>query len=205
MPIKIYKTKHRNIQQLHKAIQQDFLMLWNQTQKENTKTKHKTQTGLWRVLWYICEPSLPVAMEDLDALVSITSDKDLANLIKEYDKAVSPTSSLKIRAFLSPSKPPRKSISSPLPPPIPNSSTSSSKSSSLSLCSTSSSCSTLSLSHSPIGTTPRFSMLAANMCLHQISLPITLSQRFAAKIKPHCAYCAYGNPSNIYLIHNGNH
>ena len=62
MPIKIYKTKHRNIQQLHKAIQQDFLMLWNQTQKENTKTKHKTQTGLWRVVWYICEPSLPVAV-----------------------------------------------------------------------------------------------------------------------------------------------
>ena len=46
MPIKIYKTNTRGIQQLHKAIQQDFLMLWNQTQKENTKTKHKTQTGL---------------------------------------------------------------------------------------------------------------------------------------------------------------
>ena len=35
MPIKIYKTKHRDIQQLHKAIQQDFLMLWNQTQNSN--------------------------------------------------------------------------------------------------------------------------------------------------------------------------
>ncbi|XP_075659090.1 RAF-like serine/threonine-protein kinase 20 [Castanea sativa] len=59
-------------------------------------------------------------LEDLDALVSITSDEDLANLIKEYDKATSPPSSLKIRAFLLPPKPTRKSISSPLPLPIPN-------------------------------------------------------------------------------------
>lgn len=40
-------------------------------------------------------------MEDLDALVSITSDEDLANIIEEYDRASSPPSSLKIRAFLS--------------------------------------------------------------------------------------------------------
>ncbi|KAF7809342.1 Octicosapeptide/Phox/Bem1p family protein isoform 1 [Senna tora] len=40
--------------------------------------------------------------EDLDALVSITSDEDLANLIEEYDRLHSPPSSLKIRAFLSP-------------------------------------------------------------------------------------------------------
>ncbi|XP_051148483.1 uncharacterized protein LOC127263481 isoform X4 [Andrographis paniculata] len=40
--------------------------------------------------------------EDLDALVSITSDEDLANLIEEYDRvAAAPPSSLKIRAFLS--------------------------------------------------------------------------------------------------------
>ncbi|CAL5349828.1 unnamed protein product [Camellia sinensis] len=37
--------------------------------------------------------------EDLDALVSITSDEDLSNLIEEYDRASSPP--LKIRAFLS--------------------------------------------------------------------------------------------------------
>ncbi|XP_038883988.1 uncharacterized protein LOC120074950 [Benincasa hispida] len=42
--------------------------------------------------------------EDLDALVSVTSDEDLANLIEEYDRAASPSSSLKIRAFLSPPK-----------------------------------------------------------------------------------------------------
>uniref|UniRef100_A0A7N2N7Q4 PB1 domain-containing protein n=1 Tax=Quercus lobata TaxID=97700 RepID=A0A7N2N7Q4_QUELO len=67
--------------------------------------------------------------KDLNALVSITSDEDLVNLIEEYKNAASPPSSLKIRAFLSPPKPPRKSISSPLPPPIPNSSTLLSKSS----------------------------------------------------------------------------
>ncbi|KAM4109737.1 hypothetical protein ACJW30_03G142200 [Castanea mollissima] len=139
--------------------------------------------------------------EDLDALVSITSDEDLANLIEEYDKAASPPSSLKIRAFLSPPKPTRKSISSPLPPPIPNYSTSSSKSSSSSSCSTSSP----SPSHTPTGTTPRFSAPAADVCLRQISPPVAPFQRPAAKIKPHCAYRAHGNPSNIYLIHNGNH
>ncbi|OVA17080.1 Phox/Bem1p [Macleaya cordata] len=43
--------------------------------------------------------------EDLDALVSITSDEDLANLIEEYDRASKAASStLKIRAFLSPPK-----------------------------------------------------------------------------------------------------
>ncbi|CAA0833131.1 Octicosapeptide/Phox/Bem1p family protein [Striga hermonthica] len=41
--------------------------------------------------------------EDLDALVSITSDEDLANLIEEYDRASAPP---KIRAFLSVRKSP---------------------------------------------------------------------------------------------------
>ncbi|KAG9446492.1 hypothetical protein H6P81_012620 [Aristolochia fimbriata] len=40
--------------------------------------------------------------EDLDALVSITSDEDLANLIEEYDRANRDrAASLKVRAFLS--------------------------------------------------------------------------------------------------------
>ncbi|GAA0183796.1 hypothetical protein LIER_31147 [Lithospermum erythrorhizon] len=38
--------------------------------------------------------------EDLDALISITSDEDLANIIEEYDR-VAPSSSIKIRAFIS--------------------------------------------------------------------------------------------------------
>ncbi|XP_030936701.1 uncharacterized protein LOC115961956 [Quercus lobata] len=134
---------------------------------------------------------------DLDALVLITSPKDLVNLIEEYDKATSPPSSLKIRAFLSPPKPPKKSFSFPLPPPIPNSSMSSSKSSL--------SCSILSSSHNPTDTTPRFSALVADVCLRKILPPVVPFQRSTAKIKPHCAYRAHGKPSNIYLIHNENH
>lgn len=52
--------------------------------------------------------------EDLDALVSITSDEDLDNLIEEYDRASRAKSTpLKIRAFLWP----RKSIKKISPPP----------------------------------------------------------------------------------------
>ncbi|PWA70363.1 Phox/Bem1p [Artemisia annua] len=46
--------------------------------------------------------------EDLDALISITCDEDLVNLVEEYDPT--PSTSIKIRAFLTPSKkssPPR--------------------------------------------------------------------------------------------------
>ncbi|KAG6429550.1 hypothetical protein SASPL_107602 [Salvia splendens] len=42
--------------------------------------------------------------DDLDALISITSDEDLTNLIEEYDRS----SSLKIRAFLSAPKSSKK-------------------------------------------------------------------------------------------------
>ncbi|XP_022961752.1 uncharacterized protein LOC111462427 [Cucurbita moschata] len=58
----------------------------------------------------LCGTSISVSFrcqlpkEDLDALVSITSDEDLANLIEEYDRAASSSSSLKIRAFLFPPK-----------------------------------------------------------------------------------------------------
>ncbi|XP_047959528.1 uncharacterized protein LOC125204829 [Salvia hispanica] len=47
--------------------------------------------------------------EDLDALISITSDEDLTNLIEEYDRS----SSLKIRAFLSAPKSTKKVSHSP--------------------------------------------------------------------------------------------
>ncbi|XWS63724.1 hypothetical protein CRYUN_Cryun06bG0126200 [Craigia yunnanensis] len=118
--------------------------------------------------------------EDLDALVSITSDEDLANLIEEYDRVASPPSSLKIRAFLSLPKSTKKPISSP----------SSSASSSSSKSSTSS--------------TPRFS------CIRQISgTPVAFplcSEKSAGKSIPYYGYHVYhGNPSHIYLIHNGNH
>ncbi|KAL2519599.1 octicosapeptide/Phox/Bem1p (PB1) domain-containing protein [Abeliophyllum distichum] len=66
--------------------------------------------------------------EDLDALVLITSDEDLANLIEEYDRAVAAGSpaSIKIRAFLSTPKTTKKV----LPPPSTASLSSSSSSSS---------------------------------------------------------------------------
>ncbi|XVE92343.1 hypothetical protein REPUB_Repub01dG0089100 [Reevesia pubescens] len=118
--------------------------------------------------------------EDLDALVSITSDEDLANLIEEYDRVASPPSSLKIRAFLSLPKSTKKPISPPS-----SSSASSSKSSSSS--------------------TPRFS------CIRQISgTPVTFplcSEKSAGKTIPCYGYHVHhhGNPSHIYLIHNGNH
>ncbi|KAK9090320.1 hypothetical protein Sjap_023497 [Stephania japonica] len=52
--------------------------------------------------------------EDLDALVSITSDEDLASLIDDYDRASKAMSvSLKIRAFLFSPKPTKKVISPP--------------------------------------------------------------------------------------------
>ncbi|XP_074326603.1 uncharacterized protein LOC141664546 [Apium graveolens] len=59
-------------------------------------------------------------MEDLDALVSVTCDEDLSNLMEEYDKAES--SSMKIRAFLllhkTASAPPSNDVStSPKSPP----------------------------------------------------------------------------------------
>ncbi|KAE8023531.1 hypothetical protein FH972_009212 [Carpinus fangiana] len=127
--------------------------------------------------------------EDLDALVSVTSDEDLANLIEEYDRAASPPSSLKIRAFLSLPKSTKKTI--PSPPPSASSSSKSSSSSS-------------SASHSPTVSTPRFSVPVADMCLRQISSPVVF-QKPAPKTHPHCAYRAHGNPRHIYLIHNGNH
>ncbi|KAL5100615.1 hypothetical protein RYX36_004942 [Vicia faba] len=68
--------------------------------------------------------------EDLDALVSITSDEDLVNLIEEYDRTASPQLPLKIRAFIS------NKVSKP---PLPNLPKTASVSSSSSASSTSSS------------------------------------------------------------------
>ncbi|KAE8687972.1 octicosapeptide/Phox/Bem1p domain-containing family protein [Hibiscus syriacus] len=117
--------------------------------------------------------------EDLDALVSITSDEDLANLIEEYDRFASPPSSLKIRAFLPLPKSAKKPIS---PPP---SSASSSKSS----------------SSSP-SSTPRFP------CVRQITgTPVAFSLCSAAgKNIPYYGYHVHhGNPCHAYLVHNRNH
>ncbi|KAJ6841414.1 uncharacterized protein M6B38_265685 [Iris pallida] len=60
--------------------------------------------------------------EDLDALVSVTSDEDLANLIEEYDLAAGSTvHPPKIRAFLHPPPPPSSKVNSvrTTRPPVP--------------------------------------------------------------------------------------
>ncbi|XP_028081020.1 uncharacterized protein LOC114282525 [Camellia sinensis] len=123
--------------------------------------------------------------EDLDALVSITSNEDLANLIEEYDRVSSPPSTLKIRAFLSPPKSAKK-IS---PPPSTAAST------------------TILDAPSPRS----FYSAGSSSRLSQISKPILYHHHHhhphppsaAAKVPRHHAY--HGNPSHIYLIHNGNH
>ncbi|KAE8721984.1 protein MAK16-like protein A-like [Hibiscus syriacus] len=116
--------------------------------------------------------------EDLDALVSITSDEDIANLVEEYDRVASPPSSLKIRAFLSPLKPARKSICSPPKPPRKSISSPPSSSSS-----------------------PRYS------CIRQIPrTPVAFplcSNKSAGKMIP--CYGYHGQPSHIYLVHSGNY
>ncbi|KAL5762165.1 hypothetical protein ACOSP7_018429 [Xanthoceras sorbifolium] len=137
--------------------------------------------------------------EDLDALVSITSDEDLANLIEEYDRAASPPSSVKIRAFLSlpqsksSKKTPLSSTSSP--PPSSSSASSSPKSSS-----------------SCYSTATRFSNAATDRCHHHqtsvapvAALPLCLEKSAGKMIPHHGYYTHHGNPAHIYLIHNGNY
>lgn len=126
--------------------------------------------------------------EDLDALVSVTSDEDLANLIEEYDRAASPPSSLKIRAFLSPPK----SLTKTLPS-----------------CSSASSSSSSSKSSSPTTavSSPRIPTQVFDHCVHQIPTPVRFSYRLKkspSKV-PYCSYHPQRDPSHIYLIHNGNH
>lgn len=116
--------------------------------------------------------------EDLDALVSITSDEDLANLIEEYDRVASPPSCLKIKAFLSLPKSAKKT--SP-----PSSLASSSRSTSPSYRTT-------------VGFTPRFSK---PVMPKPVGLPLCL-EKSAGKVPRH--YC-YGSPGLVHLVHNGNH
>ncbi|KAK3223443.1 hypothetical protein Dsin_010468 [Dipteronia sinensis] len=143
--------------------------------------------------------------EDLDALVSITSDEDLANLIEEYDRVASPPSSLKIRAFLSL---PKSKPSSKKPPLSPSPSSSSSSSSSSSPPQSSSSPSSSPKSPSDYSTRP-----ATGRCHHHRmsvapAAAVALPEKSAGKMinnNLHHGYYAHGNPGHIYLIHNGNH
>ncbi|TKY58697.1 clustered mitochondria protein [Spatholobus suberectus] len=116
--------------------------------------------------------------EDLDALVSITSDEDLANLVEEYDRV----SSLKIRAFLSPSASPTLS-----------------KTSSSSSCFSSSS-----------STSSRLSFCCATVTAPQPVMVRQVSLATAVK-KSHVSPRCYGYPrvqgnrGVVYLVPNGNH
>ncbi|XP_062110414.1 protein PAL OF QUIRKY-like [Humulus lupulus] len=126
--------------------------------------------------------------EDLDALVSITCDEDLENLIEEYDRGAlslssSRQSNLKIRAFLFPPK----SIKKISPPP-------------------SSASSSSSYSTAPVST-PRSPMsFADGRCLRQIAPHMAFQKSVASNREPYCAHHhIHGNPGQVYLIHHGNH
>uniref|UniRef100_A0A803PGW8 PB1 domain-containing protein n=1 Tax=Cannabis sativa TaxID=3483 RepID=A0A803PGW8_CANSA len=124
--------------------------------------------------------------EDLDALVSITCDEDLINLIEEYDRGASSLSSLKIRAFLFPPK----SVKKISPPP--------------SSASSSSSYSTAQVS------TPRspMSSFTDGRCLRQIAPHMAFQKSVVSNRAPHYAHHhhnIHGNPGQVYLIHHGNH
>lgn len=121
--------------------------------------------------------------EDLDALVSVTSDEDLANLIEEYDIAsrdrLLPS---KIRAFLFP--PPSKTPSPPSTPAKGNSA----------------------------AAAPSRPPLPADRCLlHQISAPSRFSARPSAtahvpRFHAHHHHHHHGNPRpHQFLVHHGNY
>ncbi|EOA25649.1 hypothetical protein CARUB_v10018998mg [Capsella rubella] len=124
--------------------------------------------------------------EDLDALVSITSDEDLANLIEEYD-LVSSSSPMKIRVFLNPPKSAagsKKSTISTYPTPLalPSSTTNTSSSSTTSSSSSS--------PRSPSMSKP----------------PLHPSPPRLTTVKNPCYGCyVHRNSRNLYLVHNGNH
>ncbi|OIV93051.1 hypothetical protein TanjilG_20713 [Lupinus angustifolius] len=152
--------------------------------------------------------------EDLDALVSISSDEDLANLIEEYDHAPSP--SLKVRVFLSPPR----SLNKVSMPPSPSLSKSTSSTSSTS-SSTSSSSSHHSATGGGSGLNSGRSLKSVapviNRCVHQISAaaayPVGVEKKSSGiqRIIPHPRYgyhiqgqgktCHAGH---IYLTHNNN-
>ena len=152
--------------------------------------------------------------EDLDALVSITSDEDLANLIEEYDlAAASPPSPLKIRVFLSPPRPPNKLSATP-PPSVSKSaysSSSSSASSSSSSSSSSSYCSATGTAGSGghgFGSGRRFKAAApaAERCVHQMwpaaAYPVAGVGKSGGR---NITVPREGNTGHVCLIHNGNY
>ncbi|XP_073142324.1 RAF-like serine/threonine-protein kinase PRAF [Henckelia pumila] len=134
--------------------------------------------------------------EDLDALVSITSDEDLANLIEEYDRAAAETPScIKIRAFLSAPKPTKK-VS---PPPSTVSSTSPKSPFCYAAAVTG-------------GIPPRCPSSAGGKYVRLASRPPQSPPSYAVKAAGKSTYHQYachhhhhnGNGGRVYLIHSGN-
>lgn len=134
--------------------------------------------------------------EDLDALISIQSDEDLVNIIEEYDRAASPLSALKVRAFLSPVKKP-----SPTTVTTPSSSSSSASSPKSSNSSPKSYISAASLPNS--NRLPN--AVAVEHFNNRAVKPPIYPLKFAAVVPklPPCAYHACHG--SMYLVHNGNY
>ncbi|GAA0175343.1 hypothetical protein LIER_28533 [Lithospermum erythrorhizon] len=154
--------------------------------------------------------------EDLDALVTITSDEDLSNIIEEYDKLASssPPSSLasiKIRVFIY--VPKRLSPTTSLFPTTSMHATTSSSSSS-SFRSNGSTSPPISM-HSSTSINNLMSTKSVNLrnqrlsCCHMsASRPGIFPMYYnkAAGKVLQCACPAYGNiRRQIYLVHNGNY
>ncbi|CAA2973834.1 Octicosapeptide Phox Bem1p family isoform 1 [Olea europaea subsp. europaea] len=136
--------------------------------------------------------------EDSDALVSITSDEDLATLFEEYDQATAaPPASIKIRAFLSTPKATNKV----LPPP---------SSASLSSSSSNDATSTKSIYYTTATLPPRCPTSNTGHCTRYASKPpVSPPCKGAATARqlPKFAYRhVHGNKNGqVYLIHHGNH
>lgn len=137
--------------------------------------------------------------EDLDALVSITSDEDLANLIEEYDHAAAAApSSIKIRAFLSAPK----TVKKVSPPP-----------SSASFWSSDASPPKSTFYYSNAaggGVPPRCPTSASLRCVRRVTKAAypSFCGKGAGRIPNQLVYqyqSGHRNGCLVHLVHNGNH
>ncbi|KAL8227477.1 hypothetical protein R6Q57_015061 [Mikania cordata] len=134
--------------------------------------------------------------EDLDALVSITSDEDLMNLIEEYDRAAClQSSSPKIRAFLSISK-------KCSPSPTPSTASGSGGGSNSSTGTPEASPKSPSLSSF---SAMRFPVTVTNRCIYTPSKPPVKLPFCYNKSAGKLPYYAYRNSDGFCLVPNGNH
>lgn len=135
--------------------------------------------------------------EDLDALVSIKSDEDLINLLEEYNQLTLLTSSstMKIRAFLSPIYASSKSTTTRV--------SSSSSSSSLKSISPKSLSPSSSFSGVNGASSPRTFMQQQQQAT-VVAYPAALCYAMKSASSRKCLNCCR-NSSQFYLVHNGKH